>query len=426
MMDADTDDVHLVRAAQGGNKSAFALLLTRRRTLLVSLCRRVLGDDDAAQDVAQEASLQAYLSLDRLRRAEQFGPWLCGIGLNLCRHRLRRRQRDMASWDALYGGRYDPTRDIPDEGIGPDERAELIDLRGRVQRAVADLPRGQRAAVVLFYLHGLSHAETAAQLGIDTGAVKTRLHKARGTLRKALWELWEEEQDMTTTTADTALVRVRIDGVRKNLKSGQCVIILQESDGPKDVDQSRGLFVWTGEVEADALARTLRKEETPRPLTYTLMVNLLHAGALRVREVQIHTLAAEVFYAAIVVEGPMGIQRVDARPSDAINLAAIVAAPISVARAILDANGVTWQRHTTHDEHGREDVEETGYGPDGQQTYHIRRRTIRDESGRDVIENTSLDASGKEINRMIFDPESPIAAGPAARRLRRPAPGRSV
>jgi len=73
---------------------------------------------------------------------------------------------------------------------------------------------------VLFYLHGFSHAETAAQLGIATGAIKTRLHKARGTLRKALWELWEEQQDMTTTTADTdtALVRVRIDGVRKNLR----------------------------------------------------------------------------------------------------------------------------------------------------------------------------------------------------------------
>ncbi len=161
-------------------------------------------------------------------------------------------------------------------------------------------------------------------------------------------------------------------------------------------------------MEADALARTLRKEETPRPLTYTLMANLLHAGALRVREVQIHTLAGDVFYAAIVVEGPMGVQRVDARPSDAINLAAIVDAPISVARAILDANGVTWQRHTTRDEHGQEDVEETVYGPDGQQTSHIRRRTIRDESGRDMIENTSFDASGKEINRMIFDPDTKV------------------
>lgn len=411
-MDGDTDDVRLVRAAQDGDKDAFALLLTRHRALLISLCQRALRDDDAAHDVAQEAALQAYLSLDRLKRADRFGPWLGGIGLNLCRHRLRRRQPDMASSDALAGGRHDPLRDLPDEDMGPDERAELRDLRVRVQYAVADLPRGQRAAIVLFYLRGFSHAETAAQLGIDIGAVKTRLHKARGTLRKALWELWEE-RDMTTTTADAALVRVQIDGVRKNLESGGCAIILKEVDGLEEAERSRGLFVWTGEVEADALARALRKEETPRPLTYTLMANLLHAGALRVREVQIHTLAADVFYAAIVVEGPVGVQRVDARPSDALNLAAIVDAPINVARAILDANGVTWQRHTAYDEQGREDVEETGYGSNGQQSYHIRWRTIRDESGRDMIENISLDISGKELHRLLVDPETKkTIAGP--------------
>lgn len=277
-MDEDTDDARLMRAAQDGDKEAFALLLTRHRTLLVSLCRRVLRDDDAAQDVAQEAALQAYLSLDRLKRAGRFGPWLGGIGLNLCRHRLRRRRPDLTSSDALDGGRHDPLRDLPDEEVGPDERAELLDLRVRVQRAVADLPRGQRAAVALFYLHGFSHAETAAQLGIEVGAVKTRLHKARGTLRKTLWELWEE-QDMTTTTADMALVRVRIDAVRKNYKTGQSVIILKEVDEREEVDRSRGLFVWVGEVEAEALGRTLLKEDTPRPLTYTLMANLLHAGA---------------------------------------------------------------------------------------------------------------------------------------------------
>ena len=414
-MDEDTDDARLVRAAQDGDKEAFALLLTRHLTLLVSLCRRVLRDDDAAQDVAQEAALQAYLSLDRLKHAGRFGPWLGGIGLNLCRHRLRRRQPDLTSSDALDGGRHDPLRDLPDEEVGPDERAELLDLRVRVQRAVAELPRGQRAAVALFYLHGFSHAETATQLGIEVGAVKTRLHKARGTLRETLWELWEE-QDVTTTTTDTALVRVRIDTVRKNYKTGQSAIILKEVDEREEVERSRGLFVWVGEVEAEALGRTLRKEETPRPLTYTLMANLLHAGDLRVREVQIHTLADEVFYAAIVVVGPAGMQRVYARPSDALNLAAIVDAPVSVARAVLDANGVAWLRRTTRDEHGREDVEEMGYGPDGQQTYHIRWRTIRDESGRDVIENTSFDVSGKETNRLLFDPQTKetidVTAGP--------------
>lgn len=403
-MDGDSDDVRLVRAAQDGDTNAFALLLTRHRALLISLCQRALRDDDAAHDIAQEAALQAYLSLDRLKRADRFGPWLGGIGLNLCRHRLRRRQPDMTSSDALAGGRHDPLRDLPDEDMSPDERAELRDLRVRVQYAVADLPRGQRAAIVLFYLGGFSHAETAAQLGIDIGAVKTRLHKARGTLRKTLWELWEE-QDMTTTT-DTALVRVQIDAVRKNYETGQSAIILKEINERDEVDRSRGLFVWVGEAEAEALARTLRKEEMPRPLTYTLMADLLHAGDLRVQEIQIHTLADDVFYAAIVVEGPVEVQRVDARPSDALNLAAIVDAPLHVARAILDANGITWQRHMAYDEQGREDVEETGYGSNGQQSYHIRWRTIRDESGRDMIENISLDVSGKELHRLLVDPET--------------------
>jgi hypothetical protein len=68
--------------------------------------------------------------------------------------------------------------------------------------------------------------------------------------------------------------------------------------------------------------------------------------------------------------------------------------------------GVTWRRRTTYDEQGREVVEETGYGPDGQQSYHIRRRTIRDASGRDLDENISFDVNGKEIHCLLVDPKT--------------------
>ena len=145
MRDSTTDDATLVHAAREGNKDAFALLLDRHWPLLLALCRRMMGNADLAQDVAQEAALQAFLSLDRLRRAEQFGSWLSGIGLNICRHWLRRRSRDDTSWEELCGGRYYPARDLPDEDVSPEERAQMADLRARVQRAVADLPRGQRA-----------------------------------------------------------------------------------------------------------------------------------------------------------------------------------------------------------------------------------------------------------------------------------------
>ena len=71
---------------------------------------------------------------------------------------------------------------------GPADLAEAAELRAWVHRAVAGLPPGQRAAVILHYLAGLTQAETAAHLGVEVGAIKTRLHKARANLRRTLWQ----------------------------------------------------------------------------------------------------------------------------------------------------------------------------------------------------------------------------------------------
>lgn len=204
----DGDEV-LVQAARGGDMVAFALLLVRHRPVLLALCRRTLSDPILAEDAVQEASLQALLTIDRLHQADRFGSWLAGIGLNVCRMWLRARTRDCWSWDALHKtleqrGRArteeaEPTTRIlhlviDSGGHGdPEAQAALADLSVCVRQAIDALPRGQRAAVQLFYLSGLSYKETAALLGIEEGAVRTRLHKARGALRGTLRVLGEEE-----------------------------------------------------------------------------------------------------------------------------------------------------------------------------------------------------------------------------------------
>ena len=111
------------------------------------------------------------------------------------------------------------------------------------------------------------------------------------------------------------------------------VVVLQEKDG------ERQLPIWVGPTEAGAIAVALESVETPRPLTYQLMARLLGAVRAEVRGVRITELTDRVYYALIEVEAGGETGEVDARPSDAINLALQAQAPIRVTEEVLEAGG---------------------------------------------------------------------------------------
>ncbi len=107
------------------------------------------------------------------------------------------------------------------------------------------------------------------------------------------------------------------------------IVVLGERNG------TRRLPMYTGSAEAVALACSLDATEMPRPMVYQLAANLLIAAGSRLTEVRVTRLAEGIFYAVVVLEGPGGVVEVDARPSDALNLAVVCGAPVRVDAAVL-------------------------------------------------------------------------------------------
>ncbi len=294
-------DAELVCRARGGDRDAFAELVARHHATLVRCCRRMVGPD-AALDAAQDAVVTALLSLDALRRPESFGAWLVGIGMNACRAQLRQHP----------GVR--PLEPLGLKGSDPVLAAEAAELAERVRAAIAALPRGQREAVTLYYLAGLSQADAAAHLGIPPGAVKTRLHKARASLRVRLQPLRER----------TMPVHMQVTDVRR---AGDKHVLMLAGDGHE-------LKIWVGAPEAEAIAVLLEDVELPRPTSHHLTASLLHATGSSVREVRVTRLVEHIFYADIVLADGTSV---DARPSDAIALALVTDVPLLVDEAVLEA-----------------------------------------------------------------------------------------
>jgi RNA polymerase sigma factor (sigma-70 family) len=292
---AARSDAELVTAARGGDRDAFAALVERHHAALLRACGR-------SADAAQGAVLQALRGLDGLRDDAAFGPWLCGIGRNLARHERR-------------AAAAVPLADLPERAAPPPEPRD-----GAVLAAVAALPPGQREAVALFYLADLSHAQIAARLGISVGAVKTRLHKARAALQARLADLRREPSAMSTG------VPMHVADVR-DPGGDTHVVFLEEDDG------ARRLPIWIAAGEAAALAMRLHDVDGPRPGTYRFAAELLAAAGAALREVRIVRLADNIFYAEAVLGDGVAV---DARPSDALNLALLTGAPVLVEPAVLE------------------------------------------------------------------------------------------
>ena len=189
----------LVARARSGDRDAFEELVRRTYVDSYTLAHRLVGNEEDARDVVQEAYLRAYRGLKRFRGDAQFTTWMYRITANCASTYLGKRARHRH--DELP---EDTQVADPAPSADPEAYAARAALRDRLSSALDDLPPKLRAVVVLRDIYDLPHEEIAAELGISESAAKVRLHRARRKLRERLYPLAGDEADRHDVGEDGA------------------------------------------------------------------------------------------------------------------------------------------------------------------------------------------------------------------------------
>ena len=182
--DLQPTDEDLVQQVRSGHLASFELLMRRYNQRLFRVARAVVRDDDEAQDVAQQAYVNAFLHLDQFEARARFSTWLTRIAIHEAISRARRAGR----WEAFDtdAGGESAMDHIRSPGHDPEEGAYNAELSTLLEQATGRLPDTLRCVFVLRDVEEMSTAETAEYLGLKEETVKTRLHRARAHMRRML------------------------------------------------------------------------------------------------------------------------------------------------------------------------------------------------------------------------------------------------
>lgn len=176
----EPSDDALVRRARAGDADAFGVLVERHGDRVYRVCLRMLGDREEARDAAQDALVSGFRRISGFRGDAAFSTWMHRIAVNACHDALRRRARQ----PMLHVVEDERQAEPPPVADHADRVADAIG----VETALARVPEEFRAALVLADVEDLPYEEIAAILGVALGTVKSRVHRGRVALGRALGE----------------------------------------------------------------------------------------------------------------------------------------------------------------------------------------------------------------------------------------------
>ena len=325
----DIADGDLVRLARDGDPAAFRLLVERHLPMARARAARLCPQPDDADDAVQDAFLQAFIALDRLRDPDRFAGWLGGIVANVCRAQRRRAPL------TLLG---DWPENLHPASAGSLPSAEDLDRADVLSRAVAGLPPGQRQAVTLFYYAD----QPAGQVAATPGAAKASLHKARRRLREYITAHRPDLIPAVSRRVPMTAVRIahadpwpgRTPDGRMDIS--HVLVILADDAGHRALpvrlrrhdDKLWRLLSRPDDLHEEELLDDDHAEE--------MTGRLLQAAGVTLAGVTVTDLGPGVTATRIDIAGPGGTRPVTASLADGLTLAVITGAPLAVDDPVMD------------------------------------------------------------------------------------------
>ena len=317
----DIPDGDLVRLARDGDPAAFRLLVERHLPMARARAARLCPQPDDADDAVQDAFLQAFIALDRLRDPDRFAGWLGGIVANVCRAQRRRAPLTLLGDWPEY---------LHPASAGSLPSAEDLDRADVLSRAVAGLPPGQRHAVTLFYYAD----QPAGQVAATPGAAKASLHKARRRLREYITAHRPDLIPALSRRIPMTAVRIAHADPVWMTRPESVLVVLADDAGHRALPvrlRRHDVKLW----------RLLRRpddhhEELDDDHAEETTGRLLQAAGVTLAGVTVTDLGPGVTATRIDIAGPGGTRPVTASLADGLTLAVITGAPLAADDPVMD------------------------------------------------------------------------------------------
>lgn len=178
----------LVKKSQSGDIEAFEQLVSAYDKRAYNIAYRVMGNEEDAKDMAQEAMLRVYRSIKDFKGQSSFSTWLYRIVTNVCLDELRRRKNDKhVSFDSTIQTEDGELHmELSSDKETPETAYERVEQRELIKKAIRELNDEYRSVIVLRDIQGFSYEEISNMLECSLGTVKSRINRARAMLRDKL------------------------------------------------------------------------------------------------------------------------------------------------------------------------------------------------------------------------------------------------